>query len=82
MSKYDVTIAHVIHTEIVNFRIVPFFNINFKRAIQGEMKPEKKFAISYIWAEIRHFNLDKFVLQSKISLNLSVSLSCHHYHLI
>ena len=48
MSKYDVTIAHVIHTEIVNFRIVPFFNINFKRAIQGEMKPEKKFAISYI----------------------------------
>ena len=52
MSKYDVTIAHVIHTEIVNFRIVPFFYINFKRAIQGEMKPEKN--LQYLIYELRY----------------------------
>ena len=55
MPNYDVTVADVTHTEILNFWMSPFLNTVFERTIQGKTKAENILPVSQIWAEIWHF---------------------------
>ena len=65
MSNYDVIIADVIHTQILNFWISQFFISFLKELFKGSWKLKKFFR--YLKYELRYeiLNLDKFGAQKR-----------------